>query len=377
MQERIRPPAAGHLAVREGTMNPMSLTSSSSKGIDPDGRVEALSRVLQGRRRLLVLTHKNPDPDSLGGAMGLQEFARKVVGVDSDFAVTGRILRAENQTMVRELGITMRALSDLDLSQFDCFALVDTQPGFGHTFVPPGIDLDIVIDHHLCEEREERMREPNYVDVRTDVGATSSLVASLLLSAGIEPSREVATALAYGIKTDTADLSRNVTDVDLAAFEYLFPFVDRQVLATIASPRLPLAYFQTLKNALGELRLYDGVALCSLGITTSPEMVAEVADMLMRMEGVRAVFCGGVTGSDYYISVRTEIGGDAWQLIRAAMEGEKGSCGGHGSVAGGSIALDTTNARNWHRLERRLERNILRAMGVSGANAVVLDRRED
>lgn len=358
-------------------MNPMSLTSSSPKGLDPDGGVEALRRVLHGRRRLLVLTHKNPDPDSLGGAMGLQEFAKKVCGIDSDFAVTGRILRAENQTMVRELGIAMRRLDELDLSQYDCFALVDTQPGFGHTFVPPGIELDIVIDHHLCEDGGDPGYEIGFLDVRTDVGATSSLVAYLLLQAGIEPSREVATALAYGIKTDTADLSRNVSDIDLAANEYLFPHVDRQVLAAIASPRLPLAYFQTLKNALGELRLYDGVALCSLGLTTSPEMVAEVADMLMRMEGVRAVFCGGVTGGDYYISVRTEIGGDAWQLIRAAMEGEKGSCGGHGSVAGGSIALDSTNPRTWHRLERRLERNILRSMGVSGANAVVLDRRED
>lgn len=358
-------------------MNPMSLTSSTPAGIDSGGRFAVLRRVLQGRRRLLVLTHKNPDPDSLGGAMGLQEFADKVCGVPSEFAVTGRILRAENQTMVRELSIKMLQLDDLDLSAYDCFALVDTQPGFGHTFVPPGINLDIVIDHHLCEEGDDRIAELNFVEVRTDVGATSSLVADLLRQAGVEPSREVATALAYGIKTDTADLSRNVSDIDLAANEYLFPFVDRQVLATIASPRLPLAYFQTLKNALGELRLYDGVALCSLGITSSPEMVAEVADMLMRMEEVRAVFCGGVTGSDYYISVRTEIGGDAWQLIKAAMEGEKGSCGGHGSVAGGSIALDSNNSRNWHRLERRLERNILRSMGVSGANAVVLDHRED
>jgi nanoRNase/pAp phosphatase (c-di-AMP/oligoRNAs hydrolase) len=106
-------------------------------------------------------------------------------------------------------------------------------------------------------------------------------------------------------------------------------------------------------------------------------MVAEVADLLLRMEGVRAVFCGGLVGSGYYVSVRTEIGGDAWGLIRAGMEGEKGSCGGHGSVAGGSIQLDTGDARALRRLERRLERNVLRAMGVSGANAAMLGDHED
>jgi nanoRNase/pAp phosphatase (c-di-AMP/oligoRNAs hydrolase) len=372
-------------------MNPMTLTPRNPAAGGPRDRsaadrsaleagrlrVEQLRAVLTGRKRLLVLTHKNPDPDSLGGAMGLREFARQVAGVDSDFAVTGRILRAENQTMVRELGIAMRQLDEVDLSAYDCVALVDTQPGFSHTIVPPELRPDIVIDHHACEADPDRVKGVAFVDVRIDVGATSSLVASYLMLAGVVPTREVATGLTYGIKTDTADLSRGVTDLDLAAHSYLFPHVDRQALARIASPRLPLAYFQKLKNALGELRLYDGVALCSLGASVNPEMIAEVADLLMRMEGVRAVFCGGVTGSDYYISVRTDVGGDAWQLIRAAMDGEKGSCGGHGPVAGGAVPLDDKNSRTWHRLERRLERNILRTMGLAGANAVVLDRRED
>src|SRR5688572_6333995 len=98
-------------------------------------RTEALRAVLRGRRRLLVLTHNNPDPDSLGGAVGLQEFARLAAGIESRFAITGKILRAENQAMVRELGIQMDRLEAVPVADFDCVALVDTQPGFGHTFV--------------------------------------------------------------------------------------------------------------------------------------------------------------------------------------------------------------------------------------------------
>src|SRR5690606_33240881 len=107
-------------------------------------RTESLRELLRGRHRLLVLTHNNPDPDSLGGAVGLQEFARKAAGIESRLAITGRILRAENQAMVRELGIQMERLDDVRLSDFDCVALVDTQPGFGHTHVPLGIAVDIV-----------------------------------------------------------------------------------------------------------------------------------------------------------------------------------------------------------------------------------------
>lgn len=344
---------------------------------DDHARTRELVALLRSRQRLLVLTHNNPDPDSLGGAVGLQEFARLAAGIDSKLAITGKVLRAENQAMVRELGIQMELLHNVRLADFDCFALVDTQPGFGHTFVPAGTDIDIVIDHHVCNDSKLHLAKVAFADVRPEVGATSSIVAGHLLRAAVEPSKEAATALMYGIKTDTADLSRNVSKLDIEASEFLSARMDRQKLAAITNPRLPVAYFQTLKDALSKVRLYDGLSLCSLGRTTSAEMVAEVADLLLRMEGVRAVFCGGLVGSSYYVSVRTEMGIDAWSLIKAGMEGETGSCGGHGSVAGGSIQLDVVDSRTLRRLERRLERNVLRAMGMSGSNAAILGDQDD
>ncbi|MFY9345369.1 MAG: DHHA1 domain-containing protein [Planctomycetota bacterium] len=340
-------------------------------------RAQALRDLLRSRRRLLVLTHNNPDPDSLGGALGLQEFATLAAGIPSRLAITGKILRAENQAMVRELGIELDRLDSLKLADFDCVALVDTQPGFGHTHVPPGLAVDIVVDHHVCADAKVGPNDVAFFDVRPEIGATSSIVAGHLIEAGLQPSWRAATALAYGIRTDTADLSRNVSDLDRAAWEFLSPRIDRKRWAAITNPRLPVAYYQALKQALSKVRLYDGLTLCSLGRTSSAEMVAEVADMLLRMEGVKAVFCGGLVGTTYYVSVRTEIGIDAWSLIRAGIEGESGSCGGHGSVAGGSIQLDSPDVRALRRLERRLERNVLRAMGVEGGNAAMLGDRDD
>lgn len=355
-------------------MNPLSLAKLAMSG---STRTEQLRELLRSRQRLLVLTHNNPDPDSLGGAVGLQEFARLAAGIDSKLAITGKILRAENQAMVRELRIPLDRLDMVRLSDFDCVALVDTQPGFGHTFVPAGTTVDIVIDHHVCADAKSEESGATFIDVRPEIGATSSIVAGHLMEAGVVPSAQTATALVYGIRTDTADLSRNVSELDRQAYEFLSPYLDRAALATITNPRLPVAYFRTLKDALSKVRLYDGLSLCSLGRTTSAEMVAEVADLLLRMEGVRAVFCGGLVGQSYSVSVRTEVGGDAWGLIRAGIDGEGGSCGGHGSVAGGQITLDSADSRTLRRLERRLERNILRAMGVSGANAVMLGDSDD
>jgi len=360
------------------TLAKLAHNKLANGGGAPSGkaRTEVLRDLLRTRQRLLVLTHNNPDPDSLGGAVGLQEFARLACGVESKLAITGKILRAENQAMVRELGIEMDRLDTVKLSEFDCVALVDTQPGFGHTFVPAGTNVDIVIDHHVCDNAK-LTEDQAFIDVRPGAGATSSIVAGHLLAAGLTPSRKAATALAYGIRTDTADMSRNVSELDVEVMDFLTPHIDRQSLAAITNPRLPVAYFRTLKDALTKVRLYDGLSLCSLGRTTSAEMVAEVADLLLRMEGVRAVFCGGLIGQSYSVSVRTEVGGDAWSLIKAGMEGENGSCGGHGSVAGGSITLDCADSRTLRRLERRLERNVLKAMGVAGSNAVMLGDGDD
>lgn len=357
-------------------MNPKPLVKLAAR-VTGVSRTHELRDLLRGRRRLLVLTHNNPDPDSLGGALGLQEFAQLAAGVPSRLAISGKILRAENQAMVRELTIEFDRLDTLVLTDFDCVALVDTQPGFGHTFVPPGLPIDIVIDHHVCADAKVGPGDVGFLDVRPEVGATSTIVAGHLLDAGVLPSPKAATALAYGIRTDTADLSRNVSELDLRAWEFLSPHIDRKRLAAITNPRLPVAYFKALNKALDQVRMYDGLTLCSLGRTSSAEMVAEVADMLLRMEGVHAVFCGGLVGNSYYVSVRTEIGIDAWSLIRSGMEGEKGSCGGHGSVAGGSIQLETGDLRALRRLERRLERNVLRAMGAEGGNAAVLGDSAD
>ncbi len=334
-------------------------------------RTEALAEVMRGKRRLLVLTHTNPDPDSMGSAMGLRYLAREAWDVPSDFGLVGRVMRAENKAMVACLGIDLTPIGELDLDCFDCIALVDSQPGFGHTSVPDGRQVDIVLDHHVSPDAS-RANDARFVDVRPDVGATSSIVTGYIMELGMEVPSAVATGLFYGIRTDTADLSRDTSELDERAYQFLMARLDRQKLARITTPALPLAYYRALRDALTNMRMYDKVVLCSIGRVSSPEMVAEVADLLVRLEGKQAVFCGGMVERTYHVSVRDELRErDAWQLIHDAFDGE-GSYGGHGSIAGGSIKLPDGDQRTIKRLERRLERNILRSMGVEGTTVVGL-----
>ncbi len=333
--------------------------------------------LLRSRKRLLVLTHANPDPDSLASAMGLMHLAETRLRMPTTFAYAGRIMRAENREMVRCCKIRMTPQDQVDPSQFDCLALVDTQPGFGHTHLPRGRSIDVVIDHHIPPAEGSPSGPDNplspapaadarvFHDVRTDIGATSSMVGGYLLDTGVEIPGPLATALFYGIKTDTADLSRNVSPLDERVYEHLMPLVDRAALRTITQPALPADYFRALREALNNVRIYDDAILCSIGRVSTPEMVAEVADLLLRHEGKQVVFCGGLSGDVYYVSLRTELDLDAYQLLAAALNGE-GSFGGHGAVAGGCIPLVDDDERTLRRFERKLERNILAALGREG-----------
>lgn len=339
------------------------MSANQTKAQVVDNKAAELFRLLAGTQKLLLLTHMNPDPDSLGSAVGLAHLAHTKFGIECAFALNGRIMRAENQEMVKRLEIPLVPMCDIDVSSYDRLAVVDTQPGFGHTILPEDRAIDIVIDHHEGPEPGPGM-PPVFSDIRTDIGATSSLVTGYLLQAGVEIPARVATALYYGIKTDTADLSRNVSAIDEHAYAHLATLLDRQNLAAISSPALPPEYFTGLRQALNNVRIYDNVVLCSLGRIRAPEMVAEVADLLLRFENKDLVFCGGEVDNTYFVSVRTAYGTmDAFGLIRDALAGE-GTFGGHGSVAGGSIKLPDDSERTLKRLERRLERNILHSMGV-------------
>lgn len=329
--------------------------------------------VLRSHRRLLILTHANPDPDSLASAVGLRFLAENAAGIETVFGYAGRIMRAENREMVRRCGIELTPQEQLDVDSFDCLAVVDTQPGFGHTRLPEGRSIDIVVDHHVPPTIEGAPAEvgDRFHDVRTDVGATSTLIGSYLLDAGLEVTTPLATALIYGIVTDTADLTRNVSELDERVYEWLSPKVDREAMRYITRPALPPDYYRTLGMALSNVRIYGDLVLCSLGRVESPEMVAEVADLLLRLEGKQTVLCGGLVNDTYYVSLRTELVRDAYDLLAAALDG-KGSFGGHGQVAGGSVVLPDAEHRTLRRFERRLEKNMLETLGRDGIPVVGL-----
>lgn len=292
--------------------------------------------LVTGARSILILPHNDPDPDAIASAVGLRQLLVQRLNADVQVAYQGIIGRAENKALMRFLGWPLKQLTEADLRRASHIALVDTQPGAGNNPLPADRIPTIILDHHAW--REESALAP-YYDVRPEQGATSTIVTEYLQAASIEPSETLATALFYGIKTDTMGLGRGAGLADVAAYYYLQPLVDIEGLADIERAQVPASYFRSFVTAIQAARVYNQVVLSYIGAMSYPDQAAEIADILSRLEGVQWVLCMGVYNDSLVLAVRSRSRRTgAGQLVRAVV-GDMGIAGGHGTMAGGQVPL--------------------------------------
>jgi nanoRNase/pAp phosphatase (c-di-AMP/oligoRNAs hydrolase) len=326
-------------------------------------RLNLLDQAIGDSDRVLILPHNDPDPDAIASAVALRHLLAQRLGVEVNIAYKGIIGRAENKALVRYLGYPLRRLTGSDLRQPLPIALVDTQPGAGNNALPSKSTATIVIDHHPWLEVTAAAR---FVDVRSDVGATSTILTEYLQAAGIEPSPPLATALFYGIKTDTMGLGRGASPADTAAYFYLQSRIDVDALVEIERAQVPAEYFKSLSASVQAAQVHDGVVISYVGPISYPDLAAEMADILLRLEGTRWVICMGVYQDNLILAVRTRSRrGGAGQLVRAIV-GDRGTAGGHGAMAGGQVPMQGEDPEQ---VARQLGRDALQFLKVPAQTA--------
>ena len=305
-------------------------------GTNNRDRLEKLHELIRGKRKVLIVTHNHPDPDALAAAFALKYLLQTKWKVGSIIASSGVVGRAENRAMIRQLKIDLKPLSEINLNNFTIIALVDTQPGAGNNSLPRSIIPDIVIDHHVPIRARTRLAQ--YYDIRTDYGSTSTILAEYLRDAGItEVDRKVATALLYGVRSDTRDLGRGVSEKDVNACMYFYNRVLFRLLSQIEHPEVPRDYLSMLEKAISNARLYKDVVTLNLGHVEHLEIIAEMADLIVRTEGVKWILSVGEFFGDVYFSLRTKKRRGSADRIAQKMVAGLGMGGGHEMLAGGKV----------------------------------------
>lgn len=322
-------------------------------------RLASLRQLVEERTspgRWLVLTHDNPDPDSLASAAALSTVLRTCFRRKVTTAYGGIIGRAENRQMVRTLGLSLSHVRHLSWGHYKHFALVDCQPDTGNNALPSELTVDVVVDHHPPRRNS---RSARFADIRTQYGATATIAAEYLAAAGIEIDRKLATALVYAIRTETQDFGREFSQFDRIVYDALYPKADLRALARIQTPPLSVDYFRNLHRAVSGLQGVSTLVVTHLGRIEQPDIVPEIADLILRLEGKTWALASGAFADRLYLSLRTtNPRGDAGSLMRRLL-GRRGRGGGHGMTAGGWISLHGPNgdALRLHlQLSRRLAR---------------------
>jgi len=350
-------------ATRSRTRTRVRLGGSSRAEVR--ARLDRLVEFARGHHKALILTHDNPDPDSLASGVALAWLLGQTAGVEAVVAYGGIVGRAENRALVKVLRLPVVPLSRVVFDEYDLIAMVDTQPEQGNHSLPAAHFPDVVIDHH--PERPET-KLAVVADVGRDSGATSTVVTDYLRASGLEVPSAIATALFYGIKSDTRDLERETTGPDIDAYLWLFPKADPQALSQIEHPRLPEDYFRLFHTAVEKARIHGESVLCDLGRVYYPDLVAEVADRFLSMGDVKWSLAVGEYRGNLYFSLRTrDRRMNAGKMIREIIEDLGGAAGGHGSMAGARLPVKGLAEAPRKRLLRGIFRSFLREFGEQGS----------
>ncbi|MGK2905598.1 MAG: DHH family phosphoesterase [Desulfuromonadales bacterium] len=327
---------------------------------------------LRGKGAILIVTHDHPDPDALAAAVALQHLVLVKTGQEATIAFGGVIGRRENLVMVKQLEIKAKSLSALDLDTFNAVCMVDTQPGTGNNSYPPGRRIDLVIDHHHPKEMTHSCR---WVDVRPEYGASASILFEYLQSQDVKIATKLATILFYAIKSETEDLGRDWTMSDRDAYLKLMPLCNNRILHEITRPKASRAYFKYFDTGLKNAKIYGNTLVFNLYIIDHPEIVAEIADFLMRVEGVEIVFGLGCCHNEGVLSMRTsQPESHAGILMQQVIRG-LGTGGGHSMTAGGQIRQLEAVRGSLGALEYELTERLLKALGKEHCEPVMLVAR--
>jgi nanoRNase/pAp phosphatase (c-di-AMP/oligoRNAs hydrolase) len=296
-------------------------------------KVDRIRSLFQEKDKIHILLQHDPDPDAIGSALALRELLGRNRAT-TPIVTFGGVTRPENLAMIRLLEIQIDKISYEDLHKDRArLALVDVQPPYF------GVSLgrvDLVVDHH-----PKRISfTARFTDLRPHYGATSTIFTEYLRAAGMEPSQRLATALLYGIKSDTLFLERGSHAADLEAFSFLYPFASKTMITRMERPALPREDLEALGRALNHFHLQDGVAVIHMGEVKREDVIPQMAEFCLQIEGVEWGIVSGLHDDKVVISARNvgyvKSAGEIMKRLFDAI----GSAGGHRAMAKAVIPLE-------------------------------------
>ncbi len=147
-------------------------------------------------------------------------------------------------------------------------------------------------------------------------------------------------------------------------------------------PKVPRAHFAALDRALRSAEVFGTLVAVNLGTLGYPDLVAEIADLLLSYEGAKMVLCIGEYQHNAYLSLRTEVDNARAGAVMRHIVAHDGAAGGHGTMAGARLQATLATASELEATFREMVRRLAEALGIPGGSGEPLlkgssDRDDD
>lgn len=272
------------------------------------------------------------DPDAIASALALKRLFWRRVKKTLIYHINP-IKRADNLALIKLLKIDQKNIRNMNSSEITKWALVDSQPHHDDLFRK--YQFDIIIDHHpVGEDAHGR-----FVDIKEDYGANSTIMTEYLRAAKVKPSPRLATALFYGIKTDTNNFVRTSTPSDINAFRYLYQFANINIIKKIESSELTKKTLDSFRTAMENLVFHKDIAFIHMGKVNNPDILVIVADFFLKMAEATWCIVSGLYGHKLVVIYRNAgFRLDAGKMAQK-MLGQYGTAGGHKNAARAEVPI--------------------------------------
>lgn len=289
-----------------------------------------LVELLRGHKNY-IQTHNYPDPDAVASAFGLQYFLKQH-GVEATICYEGTVEKLSTRKMFEVFQIDVLEASQIqDMTEQDYIVAVDSQKYNANL-------TDLVGDEVACIDHHPTFIECSYQygDIRR-AGACSTLIAQYFYQTSTPMDATVAAALAYGIKVDTADFIRGVTELDLDMFAYVYKQADVDKIKIMYHDVLELDDLKAYGAAIDNIYINDGVGFAWIPLDCPDALIAIISDFILSLNVVDISIVYAVRRDGIKFSVRSEHGDiDAGKMVANVLK-DYGSGGGHREMAGGFI----------------------------------------
>lgn len=281
------------------------------------------------KKHIFIQMHNYPDQDAISSAFGLQTLL-KDYNIEATICHYGQVDKVNTLRMIEHLEINMVELSCIQWEADDEVILVDGQKG-NENMMEIGGSVIACIDHHPKTD----VSEYRFYDIRSKVGSCATIIAEYFVENLHKIPMMAATALLYGIKIDTSNLTRRVTNLDIAMFSILYEQADRKILRELDQSSLQKEDLVAYLEAISTLQIYDEVGVANIGDDCSEALLGSISDFLLTLKEVQVIIVYSYRVGGIKFSFRTKSPMyNAGNLIKEALEGYGGG-GGHSTVAAG------------------------------------------